>query len=74
MGRNRVPGTPTPRALAAKEIYLSLGPGRTLQKCLDVIQKRAQIANRPPICTRLATIALWSRRDHWVEGSETNFT
>jgi hypothetical protein len=65
MSRRQQPGQPSARALAAKQVYLELGPGRSLQRCLDVLHKRSQIAGTPPVCTRIETLQGWSSRDGW---------
>ena len=51
-----------PRARAAFEEYCRLGPGRSLDKLLLALEKRARTENTPRITARRATLGRTARR------------
>jgi hypothetical protein len=41
-------------------------PGRSLQRCLDVLLKRGQISGRPPVTRHIETLERWSSQHGWA--------
>lgn len=56
----------TARAYRAKQDYLSLGPGRSLEKLLTIYRARKQDEAGTPPTTLKATLARWSTTWGWV--------
>jgi hypothetical protein len=63
----RTRGEPSARAQEALRCYLELGAGRGLARCLDALQRRGQVAGKPSVCRRLATLEAWCSQHGWVE-------
>jgi hypothetical protein len=57
----------TARAYRAKQDYLAMGPGRSLEKLLASYRAQIQNGTGNPPSRHRATICEWSRRWGWVE-------